>query len=88
MNIKIDKDVPLPVHPGGMQTKYAPAVRALEVGDSFWLPKDSVGKGFPGAIRNLALTIGIKTTTRSVEQDGVKGWRVWRTAKDEEENSD
>lgn len=84
MDIKIDKNVPVPDRTGNTGSKFAHAVRALQVGDSFWLPKDSVGKGFPGAVRNLSLAIGIKTALRTVEQDGVASWRVWRIEKPDE----
>lgn len=79
MEIKIDKDIPVPITISSGD-KYASAVRSLKIGDSFWIPKTSVGAGFPGAVRNLSIAIGIKTTTRTVEQEGVKGWRVWRIA--------
>jgi len=87
MEIKIDKGVPVPVH-GGPTTKYAPAVRSLEVGDSFWISKNDVGNGFPGAVRNLSIAIGIKTVIRTVEQNGVKGWRVWRIASPEKNSAE
>lgn len=81
MEIKIDKDIPVPVRPGGVVTKYAPTVRALNIGDSFWIPKNSVGTGFPAALRRLSTIIGIKTVIRTVTENQIEGWRVWRVEK-------
>ena len=80
--IEIDKDIPVPVRNGNLGPKYAHIVRKLEVGDSFWIPKSSVGTGFQSAIRTLARAIPIKTTTRTEVKDGVVGWRVWRIEND------
>ena len=80
--IEIDKDIPIPVRNGNLGPKYAHIVRKLEVGDSFWIPKDSVGVGFPSSIRILSRAIPIKTTVRTEEKNGVKGWRVWRIKDD------
>jgi len=83
LKIEIDKDIPIPVRNGNLGPKYAHIVRKLEIGDSFWVPKDSVGKGFQSAIRALARAIPIKTITRTELKDGVAGWRVWRVKSDD-----
>jgi hypothetical protein len=78
INIQIDKGVPIPTRPGGLVTKYAPTIRALEIGDSFWIAKDTVGTGFRAAARRLAKDIKIKLAVRSIAENGTDGWRVWR----------
>jgi hypothetical protein len=78
-DIRIEKNVPLPVRNGNYGSKYAHLIRALEVGDSFWIAKDMVNKGFPANVRIISKSAGIKTTVRtSKEKPDRIGWRVWR----------
>jgi hypothetical protein len=71
MTLKIDKRVPIPKgHNAGGQTA---ALKALKVGDSFFAP---------GATSNSFTMRSYmrpkKFTIRTLEENGVKGVRVWR----------
>jgi len=78
--ITIDKNVPLPNRgPRRDDDPVRIALLALEIGDSFWVPKEGSGKSFASNIITRAERLDIKVTVRSaVNNDGVKGWRVWR----------
>ena len=75
MVIKLDKNVPLPLntgHKGGGKYPW----REMQPGDSFFVPG---GKGSQKGIYHTGKTAaGIKVTTRTVVENGVKGFRVWR----------
>ena len=77
MTIKIDKDVPCPPKQrgGGRPPQYPFA--ELEVGDSFFAPGTTT-KTFGGTVSNTRRRLGITLVTRTVEEDGVSGVRVWR----------
>ena len=65
--MKIDKNIPLPPH----KSKYP--FRSMEVGDSFFstASRSSIGS-------SASKLKGIKFSTRTVNEDGVRGTRVWR----------
>ena len=74
MDLKIDKDVPIPTHAHNGWSPW----RKLEPGDSVFVP---------GARQtSLASTVhskemrrdGYRFITRTCTEDGVKGVRVWR----------
>lgn len=69
----IDKNIPLPPHTGHI-CKYP--FREMEVGDSFFLPREDVGKRGRPLFSKHGQQINIKLTVRKVKD----GWRIWRTA--------
>jgi hypothetical protein len=72
MSFTIDKNIPIPpVNNGGTLYPFD----AMKVGDSFFIPKDLVGKSTGHSVRQCALRRKIGVTVRQV--DG--GLRVWRT---------
>lgn len=66
--IKIDKDIPIPVGPMG--SKYP--LGKLEVGDSFFIEGQKTLSGVFGQHKPK------KFSVRTVTENGVKGVRVWR----------
>ena len=78
--IKINKNVPLPKRgPRHDDDPVRIALLTLEIGDSFWVPKEGSGKSFSSNIITRADRQDIRVTVRSeVSEDGIAGWRVWR----------
>ena len=73
MDIKIEKNVPAPLHTGkGTPAKYPFAEMA--VGDSFCLPADEACR-LHGAAWHAGNRLGKKFTTRKTA-DGVRVWRI------------
>lgn len=72
--IKIDKGVPM------LETRGRPLTYpwlSMEIGDSFFAQLSvAQRKGLSGQ----AARFDIKITTRTVTENGVKGYRVWRIA--------
>ena len=77
MTIKIDKNVPCPPQQrrGGRPFKYP--FPELEVGDSFFVAKKTTAT-FASTVSSARKRLGITLVTRTVEEDGVSGVRVWR----------
>ena len=74
MGIKLDKDVPVPLN-AGMPGNAKYPWREMKPGDSFFVP---VGNGAQKGMSVNAKNAGIKVATRTVVENGVKGFRVWR----------
>lgn len=76
MTIQIDKGVPLPKRRLPSEPMYP--WRSMEIGDSFFVEKRGA------SMTKQALAAGKasnrKFITRSVEENGVTGIRVWRIA--------
>lgn len=68
MEIKIDKNIPMP------KLKIHYPFKELEIGDSFFVPGKKI-TDFGGSINNAKPK---KFTLKSVEEKGVKGIRIWR----------
>jgi hypothetical protein len=70
----IEHNLPIPPRAkfGGRKPKYQ--LGDLNVGDSVFVPQMRPSTGY------WCQKLNAKYTTRSVEQGGVKGTRVWRTA--------
>lgn len=68
--IKIDKGIPLPVN------KPWQIFRKMEIGDSIF----STRKQYSNAVKCCQyLDMDFEFTERIVEENGVKGYRIWRT---------
>ena len=78
MTIKIDKGVPLPPVPakGGAGRKPKYPWREMQVGDSFFAASDK--KLF--STTKAGQSLNMKFATRKTEENGVRGFRVWRIA--------
>lgn len=74
--IAIDKNIPPPTT-GAKGNKYP--IEALEVGDSFFVPGKRPAE-ISACYFRKALTLRRKFTARTLEENGVKGCRVWRIA--------
>lgn len=72
MTIKIDHGIPVP--PSRPVSKWEPILRAMKTGDSFVVPKLFECQ----AILRVAMKSGLIVTTRKLNGDG---WRVWRIKK-------
>ena len=72
----IEKGVPIPESRGGGRGKYP--FREMEIGDSFFVAGKSTAK-FSAHVHHHRKRHGLKFTTRTVTEDGVKGVRIWRT---------
>lgn len=71
MEIKIDKDVPIPELPSLYPFS------SMEVGDSFFAP-GKTNKQMQNAASNYRKR-GMKFVTRQVTENSVEGTRIWRT---------
>ena len=74
--IKIDKGVPLPAkihHRDGI----IPTLRVLEINDSFFMRQRN---GLQTYLYKASGMAGIRISTRTVTENGIKGVRVWRIA--------
>lgn len=80
MNIKIDKDIPIPTRPR-KNGEFTETLALLEVGDSFFctVKHNGVPGRITGAKRYGRVPNGHKFVTRAVTENGVQGVRVWRT---------
>jgi hypothetical protein len=69
--MKIEENVPIPTRAkaGGKPCLYQWA--ELEIGQSMFIPTRP-------ATDHWRRKLGRQFVTRAAEQDGVKGWRVWR----------
>ena len=71
MQITIQRDIPAPGKGGeGRYVKYP--FRAMDVGDSFFVPNGPIN------LYNSKAYLPKKFTRRTVVENGVKGIRVWR----------
>jgi hypothetical protein len=81
--IQIDKGIPLPPSIRGGRGNPISAWRTMEVGDSFIYPRE-YGPGVARACARNAhasgARLGRKFAVRSVEENGKRVIRVWRTA--------
>lgn len=60
---------------------FTQTLRKMEVGQSFFAREKTIFSA-GGSIRNIRReegTIGWRFTCRAIEEDGIKGIRVWRT---------
>ena len=76
--MKIDRDIPPPT-PRGEKSPFA----KMQVGDSVFFPGENKADAQHPAYmsaRNYVKRKGFGFTLRSVEENGVKGIRIWRTA--------
>lgn len=80
---KIDKGVPLPGKMAVFEDDLTVALNKMEPGDSIFFPGQSI-KYVPGQM-NVALRARThghrknrKVASRTVEENGVKGVRIWR----------
>lgn len=71
---RVNSDVPLPTHLG----KYP--FGEMKVGDSIFVPGREQGMRATKAAHTFGYTHGLKFTTRSTNEDGVMGVRIWRVA--------
>ena len=81
---KIDSNVPLPPKRGGRPTgDFSLALRALEVGDSFFAHDKNSQRlsGFLTSLRKQGLRFSVRAVTEPHPDTGipVSGIRVWRT---------
>lgn len=83
--INLEKNVPLPEIGRGSnriekqtdRTKYP--ISEMEVGDSFFVPeKLAVNKTLGNYFTYRAKQIGIRVTTRTVNEQNMRGVRCWR----------
>ena len=72
----IQKNVPIPAAKG-RPVKYPLAT--MVVGDSFFVATD-VRSAVSGPASRCRKKTGYRFTIRTVEEDGIKGIRVWRVA--------
>lgn len=72
--VKIDKNVPAPPRINA-HSKYPWA--AMEVGDSFFTTASQ--SGMSSLIAQQGSKRGWKFTMRGLTENGIKGYRVWRT---------
>lgn len=68
MNIKIEKDIPLPEKNSGLVAN----LKKLKIGDSFLVPANK-----RSTVVSAARYAGVKVATR---QEGDSDVRIWRTA--------
>lgn len=71
MSIQIEKGIPIGKH-GNERGGVLSTLRAMEIGDSFLLPKDKRNGLFATANR----VKGRKFVTRTVDESSVRVWRV------------
>lgn len=72
---KVDNMIPIPKRAGRRSTKYPWS--SMEVNDSFFVTGISATSMSSACVRRSERSGG-KFTVRTVEEDGVKGVRVWR----------
>ena len=72
VQIVIEKNVPAPANPRRRKYPFA----EMEVGDSFFAPNIKISS----VTYSFARHPGKKFTARTVTENGVKGFRVWRIA--------
>lgn len=75
---RIDKDVPIPPSRFGEKTPTYP-FKDMDIGDSFFIPGGTATR-MSGSLANARTKYGHLYSTRQVEESGVKGVRIWRTA--------
>lgn len=80
-DIKIEKGVPIPIGYSSRSDSITALLRSMEVGDSFFKVSDSPAR-LQVAITSCKRHVGEGKVfvTRTREENGVKGIRVWRTA--------
>jgi hypothetical protein len=75
---KIDKGIPIPPSRYGEKTTVYP-FKDMEIWDSFFIPGGRATR-LSGSIANARTKYGHLYSTRQVEEEGVRGVRIWRTA--------
>lgn len=78
MEIKVEENIPLPPS-ATMKGSSKYPFKKLEIGDSFFIPVKE-GKAIESLQRSIISTnqTGIKITTRTIAENGVRGIRTWR----------
>ena len=74
--IEIQSNLPVPARQG-RPVKYP--LDKMQVGDSFFVAT-SVRSALSGSINRCRKKVGYRFTVRIVEENGVKGLRIWRIA--------
>ena len=69
MEIKIDKNVPVPVRKKGQLSGLSSVLKKMDIGDSFFIESNSAN-----GITTLAKVVGVRVITK---KEGV-GRRIWR----------
>lgn len=79
--IQIEKGVPVPIGNFSEKNTFTATLRSMEVGDSFFKAAESP-TALQLRINSCKRYVGEdrKFVTRTREENGVKGVRVWRTA--------
>ena len=75
---KIEKNILLP-EATYRKTGLMATIRALEIGDSFFVSKEEGSMSFQSDVKVYARRAGIKVTTRHRTENNIEGVRVWRT---------
>ena len=79
-SFKIEDNVPIPdARIRGAQQPLIDALRALDVGQSFFVPTDACKFPFTYSGK-VAKASGVKFTCRKAEEKGKAGHRIWRFA--------
>lgn len=71
---KIDKDIPIP---GVHRSRFSATFHQLEVGDSVFFPSTDAPHRSLATV--LGRTLGRKFSLRQRTENGVDGFRLWRT---------
>ena len=74
---KIERGVPIPKL-GGRSYVVMDLLRAMNVGDSFWIPATQVAGSFHSSMHKSAKRLGMRVMIRSTEEEDIDGYRVWR----------
>ena len=72
MNIKIDKDIPIPLERARSQTKED--IKKMKVGDSIWVPTNKESERY----RHAMMRLGWEVTVRRTKEPSPNGYRIWR----------
>ncbi len=75
MELKVEKNIPIPASRTGRGTGVAGTLRGLKVKESVFVP-GKVQTDLSGSVSALSRKTGYKFTTRQ-ESDGVRIWRVF-----------
>lgn len=76
-DFKIDDGIPLPDTHATRYTRYQKVISELKVGQSFFVATDKVDSVRVLTIK-CATRAGVKVATRSWDQEGESGIRIWR----------
>lgn len=73
MIVKIDKGIPVPPK-GKRESEYTKTIMKMEPGDSVFCETQEEREAY----RHAFYQRGIPYTLRKRDEDGRKGWRIWR----------